>query len=101
MNLNKELMCFRMAYLRAIAKSWNDKGFESQVVSDEGVCKNILDMSEFKKILQEEIEWTTSVAIVENPEVNYNAFNNESNNGWHGGADIMIVKIPTKPKGLK
>ena len=100
MDLSSELMAFRTAYLKCIAKSWSNHEYKEQFVSSKGTCKNLLDNKQFKKYLptNTSLNWKMNISIVNNDNVYYNPFDAPgSDSGWNGSADVIIIKIPQNP----
>jgi ribosomally synthesized peptide (two-chain TOMM family) len=124
-DLTTGLMAFRQAYLQCIAKCWNDEEFAKKLISGpietdkkDTVWKNILVETEFTnylpKVLQNPnpqkgegyfpLNWRINLYLMEKintvPFAEYEPYNPSANNGWIGGSDLFIIKIPQKPVGL-
>lgn len=110
MNLTSELMAFRTAYLQSIARGWKDEEFLKEFISIPDVkWTNILENDVFKSFLpkQQKLNWRADVFIIENVEKHkdlpptpvsvYSPYDPNSNNGWLGGSDLFVIKIPTAP----
>jgi ribosomally synthesized peptide (two-chain TOMM family) len=110
MNLTSELMAFRTAYLQSIARGWKDDEFLKEFISIPDVkWTNILENEVFKGFLPKEqkLNWRANVFIIENVEKHkdqpptpisvYAPYDPNSNNGWLGGSDLFVIKIPAAP----
>ncbi|SHF86093.1 BMA_0021/BMA_0022 family TOMM bacteriocin [Pedobacter caeni] len=113
MNLTSELMAFRTAYLQCIARGWKDEDFLKEIISIPNLkWINVLDNVVFKSFLPKEqkLNWRANVFIIENVEKDkdllpmpvsvYAPYDPNSNNGWLGGSDLFVIKIPTAPEDV-
>jgi len=105
MNLTEELMQFRTAYLQTIAKCWNDSSLYKEMISKKGsIGTNILETKLFKSFLPKNnsvLDWRVDLFLIENPNKNlaqYVPYNPNSLNGWFGGPDLIILKVPKTPE---
>lgn len=108
MNLSDELMSFRTAYLQTIAHCWREPAEYEKIISKKGEKgKNLLESDLFQSYLPVKkdgnlcpLNWRLDVYLVENENKNlakYVPYNPNSINGWMGGPDLMILKIPEAP----
>lgn len=126
--LSTALIAYRQAYLQCIAKCWGDEDFANDFISGpvdlnktNSVWNNVLKNPKFLNFLpkgfqnptpeKEEgyfpLNWRVNLYVVEKiytdklfSVAEYAPFNPNANNGWIGGTDLFIVKIPKKPLGL-
>jgi ribosomally synthesized peptide (two-chain TOMM family) len=127
-DLTTGLMAFRQAYLQCIAKCWEDEVFAKSLISgpidankSDNDWENILSNTNFTDFLPEvmrspnpenrdgyfPLNWRINLYLIEKIKINetfplaeYAPYNPKANNGWIGGTDLFLIKIPQKPKGI-
>lgn len=113
MDLTTGLLMLRNAYLQCIATAWEDDEYREEVLTQYDTqtgkpvkANDVLQDKKFTKFFPKgvDLDWRVNVYLVDllNEGLRYGTvyspFGNNTINGWIGGTDAMIIKIPQAPK---